>query len=726
MRIRKTIKRRFAWLVVLAMLMGLMPSPTFAYVSDTSGHWAASHIDEMMGMGVIKGYPDGTFKPDKNITRAEFMVMVNTAFGFKDYVSKMYSDVSSSDWFYSAVNVASGAGYITGYSDGTMRPNNPITREEAATMLAKAKGLTGNEEAYMKFSDYMNITWSKSYVGAVSAAAIMSGYPDGSFGPTKSITRAESAVSIHKAMGIKGMDMSSSEMIYDKQGTYGPSEGTETIEKNVVIKVPGVTLQNMIIKGDLTIDKAVGDGDVFLKNVKVEGKTNINGGGANSIHMEDTILTTVIVDKATGDIRIVISGKTVVATVELKSGAKLEESGVTGDGFRNVIMSSDIPKNSKVTLLGEFEDVNIQALSLLVDVPKGLIKNLNVEKGATDTRITLADDVKVIKAIVDAIVKFLGKGTVEVANVNISGVTFEKLPSKVETPSGVEPPKKEDGSTGGDGGSSSSSKKVTAQKLTSATLGMSKGSIQFNYDFYMNGDKLSISKLEDLKLAPYYINFDKSTISLRKGTKQNTVKLSDLTAGTGNYTYFSDFATMKTKFSNFGLTNTNPIQMDLPEEYQLHIESQTSDGSKTIENGTSFTTTWAALSANDQSVIALYADIYALDQTMNSIFPSGLYEWNTSSTAIEFPTQGWASTTTAGASTIEWSNFNISTTTASGLTAQFNYVSTTGAAAGIYDIQKTSTTTSGTINMTFTVKAKVSNSAGYQILDYEFEIKKYL
>lgn len=716
MRIRKTIKRRFAWLVVLAMLMGLMPSPTFAYVSDTSGHWAASHIDEMMGMGIIKGYPDGTFKPDKNITRAEFMVMVNTAFGFKDSVSKMYSDVSTSDWFYSAANVANGAGYITGYSDGTMRPNNPITREEAATMLAKAKGLTGNEEAYMKFSDYMKITWSKSYVGAVSVASIMSGYPDGSFGPTKSITRAESAVSIHKAMGIKGMDMSSSEMIYDKQGTYGPSEGTETIEKNVVIKVPGVTLQNMIIKGDLTIDKEVGDGDVFLKNVKVEGKTNINGGGANSIHMEDTILTTVIVDKATGDIRIVISGKTVVATVELKSGAKLEESGVTGDGFRNVIMSSDIPKNSKVTLLGEFEDVNIQALSLLVDVPKGLIKNLNVEKGATDTRITLADDVKVVKAIVDAIVKFLGKGTVEVANINISGVTFEKLPSKTETPSGVEPPKKDDGSTGGGGGSSSSSSsKITATPLSSGTLNFTKGSIKFNYDFSTTDGSISITNLSELENAPYYIDFINSKVYLKSANKQSSASLSELGFGSGKYTSFVDFDSMIQKFTGFNVTDVKTLE--IPTEYQLDIVSLSSYGGKTVENGTDFTTTWASISADEESVIALYADQYALDKYMDGMFVNG--EFTTSGSTIEFPSVGWA-ITSGGAvtpSAITWSDFSV--TTSSFMTADFT---TTGSFIGIQNINATTTNAS----MTFTVNAVVNNSAGSSMtIPFTFTIKNY-
>lgn len=702
MRIKKNIKRKFAWLVVMAMLLGMLPVPSFAYASDVSGHWAASHIEEMMGMGVIKGYPDGSFKPDKSITRAEFMVMVNTAFGFKDSVSKSYSDVSSSDWFYSAVGIASGAGYISGYSDGTIKPNNSITREEAATMLSKAAGLTGNEDAYMKFSDYMKITWSKSYVGAVSAAGIMSGYPDGSFGPSKSITRAESAVSIHKAMkgGMTKPDMSNV-VVYDKQGTYGPSEGTETIEKDVVIKVPGVTLQNMIIKGDLTIDKEVGDGDVFLKNVKVEGKTNINGGGANSIHMEDTILTTVIVDKATGDIRIVISGKTVVATVELKSGAKLEESGVTGDGFRNVIMGSDIPKNSKVTLLGEFEDVNIQALSLLVDVPKGLIKNLNVEKGATDTRITLSDDVKVVKAIVDAIVKFLGKGTVEVANVNISGVTFEKLPSKTETPSGVEPPKKEDGSTGGGGGSSSSTKYVDATTVSAVGMTFEKGSIKFMYDFSTTSGAITdISKLEG---APYYIDFDASKVYLKgNGISEKYVTFTDLGFGSasGKYTKFDDFSEFIAKFTNFG--------SGIPTEYNVVLKTKTSYNGYTVRGAVDSETGYKAIADMEKQLFGFYADIYSLDQTMSqSIIVT------TTPHVLNLTTNG-AITAQLGTtvSAISWSGL----TTDSAISVSLN--GTTGSAMNItvsdmtgsmgneVILQVTATITNGSYSMTKTYDVK--------------------
>ena len=697
MRIKKNIKRKFAWLVVMAMLLGMLPVPSFAYASDVSGHWAASHIEEMMGMGVIKGYPDGSFKPDKSITRAEFMVMVNTAFGFKDSVSKSYSDVSSSDWFYSAVGIASGAGYISGYSDGTIKPNNSITREEAATMLSKAAGLTGNEDAYMKFSDYMKITWSKSYVGAVSAAGIMSGYPDGSFGPSKSITRAESAVSIHKAMkgGMTKPDMSNV-VVYDKQGTYGPSEGTETIEKDVVIKVPGVTLQNMIIKGDLTIDKEVGDGDVFLKNVKVEGKTNINGGGANSIHMEDTILTTVIVDKATGDIRIVISGKTVVATVELKSGAKLEESGVTGDGFRNVIMGSDIPKNSKVTLLGEFEDVNIQALSLLVDVPKGLIKNLNVEKGATDTRITLADDVKVVKAIVDAIVKFLGKGTVEVANVNISGVTFEKLPSKTETPSGVETPKKEDGSTGGGGGSSSSSNKgsVTATTISAVTLGFTKGSINFDYGFSTTTG--SISNISQLAADPYYIDFDQSKVYLKNGSTEQGVSFTTLGFGTasGTNTSFSDFGNFVTAFSSFG--GTNQSDWKVPAEYKIVVKSKSTDkDGKTVVGGTNYEGTYQTITDAEKQLFGFYADVYALDLEMAQLFPDTGNLITSTPATINLSTQG-AVTLQLGTtvSSIQWSNL---TTSPSLITLNLS-----GATVTVSDVLQTGTIISLSITVDIT------------------------
>ncbi|RIE14813.1 DUF1566 domain-containing protein, partial [Candidatus Cryosericum hinesii] len=180
----------------------LIPANTFAVAaSDISGHWAQVKIQSWIDKGLIKGYPDGTFKPDQNVTRAEFMTLANRAFGYTTVVPITYTDVKAGSWYAPEVAKAKAAGYISGYPDGTMRPENPITREEVATIVARIKNLTSDANAADKYSDASKIgSWSKGQVGAVTSAKIMQGYPDGSFKPQGLMTRAEVVVASDNAL----------------------------------------------------------------------------------------------------------------------------------------------------------------------------------------------------------------------------------------------------------------------------------------------------------------------------------------------------------------------------------------------------------------------------------------------------------------------------------------------------------------------------------------------
>jgi len=89
-----SLKRIVAVLVILCLMFSLIPANTFAVAaSDISGHWAQVKIQSWMDQGLIKGYPDGTFKPDQNVTRAEFMTLANRAFGYTTVVPITYTDV---------------------------------------------------------------------------------------------------------------------------------------------------------------------------------------------------------------------------------------------------------------------------------------------------------------------------------------------------------------------------------------------------------------------------------------------------------------------------------------------------------------------------------------------------------------------------------------------------------------------------------------------------------
>ena len=194
------LKKRIAYIAIFSMMFTLMPISSFAQeASDISGHWAKDKIQSWIDKDMIKGYPDGTFKPDQNITRAEFMSLVNSAFGYTNTTLTSYSDVASNAWYFAIVGKAQAANYITGYPDGTMKPDSMVSREEAATIIARIKNLTSDPSVLSKFSDSTSMKWSKDSINAVSTAKIMKGYPDGTFMPGKFITRAEVVFALDSA-----------------------------------------------------------------------------------------------------------------------------------------------------------------------------------------------------------------------------------------------------------------------------------------------------------------------------------------------------------------------------------------------------------------------------------------------------------------------------------------------------------------------------------------------
>lgn len=190
MKNKKIIK--LFWITMIVVLIPTISLTVHAEVADISGHWAEDVISDWANKGLANGYPDGTFRPNKDISRAEFIKLVNNAFEYTEEKEISFTDVSEDQWFYSTIKVASSSGYIQGYDDGSMRPNKPITREEVATIISRITNLEGREKGVIRFSDAANIGWSKGFVGAVVVEGYMQGYPDGTFMPQKYITRAES------------------------------------------------------------------------------------------------------------------------------------------------------------------------------------------------------------------------------------------------------------------------------------------------------------------------------------------------------------------------------------------------------------------------------------------------------------------------------------------------------------------------------------------------------
>lgn len=159
-------------------------------ITDIDNHWAKSYIQEFLDKGYVNGYGDGTFRPDNSITRAEFIKIVNKVFGFNQKSQDNFKDVSKDKWYYDEVSIAKEAGYINGYEDGTFRPNDEITREEMAKIIATIKGAKGDGKINFKDSDKIS-NWAKPYVDALEDMSVLQGYGNDEFGPKNDTTRAE-------------------------------------------------------------------------------------------------------------------------------------------------------------------------------------------------------------------------------------------------------------------------------------------------------------------------------------------------------------------------------------------------------------------------------------------------------------------------------------------------------------------------------------------------------
>lgn len=174
---------------------------------DVNGHWAKSSIDLLASKLIITGTSNDTFAPSQSITRAEFAALITRSLGLASVNGETtFKDVNGAAWYAGAIRTAAAAGLISGYTDGTFKPGSPITRQEMASVLAKAikftgKTLNAEPSVLAKFNDVASIpAWSKAAITEIAAEGIIQGMNDGSFAPQKLATRAEAATMLEKTL----------------------------------------------------------------------------------------------------------------------------------------------------------------------------------------------------------------------------------------------------------------------------------------------------------------------------------------------------------------------------------------------------------------------------------------------------------------------------------------------------------------------------------------------
>lgn len=181
----------FTKFAVLAKQAMIIPPTNPSVFSDINSHWAKETIESLAGQKIASGYPDGTFRPNQTITRAEFATLLVKALKLQNMGNgRIFSDTSG-HWAKDSIAMAASCGIVSGYDENHFGPDDLITREQMAVMAAKAAKLSAASEE-TGFIDHALISaWARSDVAAAVNNGFMNGYPDHSFKPQGNATRSE-------------------------------------------------------------------------------------------------------------------------------------------------------------------------------------------------------------------------------------------------------------------------------------------------------------------------------------------------------------------------------------------------------------------------------------------------------------------------------------------------------------------------------------------------------
>jgi len=276
-----------------------------ASFSDISDHWAKSWIEEAVKLGFVSGYEDGTFKPDRTVTRAEFSKLLNSALHTENKADLTFTDVKKADWFYAEVQKSVSSGFFSGYENNTFKPNNPIKREEVAKVVSctiTTGDIDGEGATLLK--DYSTIQeWAKSSVNTVYNKGYILGYPTGVYMPAKALTRAEAVKIICDIVE------------------------NENIEHGFNITNYNESYYSAVVVGNLNILDSVGTGNVYIKNVVVLGDIVISAAKVNTVNLSDVKARNIIVKDQNNPVKIVLNDNVTIAKTQLPSVALIQRLG---------------------------------------------------------------------------------------------------------------------------------------------------------------------------------------------------------------------------------------------------------------------------------------------------------------------------------------------------------------------------------------------------------------
>lgn len=431
---RRAWKRRALSLLLAAvMVLGLFPALPAA---QASAHWADPYLSQLMEWGVISQAQSQN--PDRALTRADFMGIVNRAYGYHEPGETPFEDIKETDWFYDDVGIAYNARYIKGTSPTTASPNDPLTRETATTILGRNMMLQESAGEILDFTDARRIsTWAQGTIKSSLEHYLVSGYDDGTFRPQRNVSWGEMASMVTRLIGTPLQEPGE----YSLGGTFG----------NVTITSPGVTLRDTVVSGDLYITGGVGLGGIQLENVTVLGRIIASGTGTSeggaSILLRNVTADELLVDNLQdNEVSLQADGITEIGRTIVRTSAYIEDNTPEGMGLHMISLEGETyPEGEepedweppKLTLAGRIEEVVNRTPGSTVHVGSGTVAKLTVDEAAVDSNVIIDRGAVVNELVLDTGVEVTGEGDIKKLVVNAPDCVVEMLPDEIEIRPGI-------------------------------------------------------------------------------------------------------------------------------------------------------------------------------------------------------------------------------------------------------------------------------------------------
>lgn len=335
-------------LAAAMMLSTAAPGASAASFSDSDGHWGESSIDRWSNSGVLNGI-DNAFNPNASITRGEMATILAEMLGLEERASDTYPDLNGG-WYTDAMLKCAAAGIMTGDDHGQMRPYDSVTGAEIAVILNKALDLSSSRANYPASRAGYVKPWAQSYVDAITSRGIAVGNDGGIFEPMQATSRAAFVSMLDRAVD-----------------TYISSPGSYSADGLTIINTTGtVTLSGTPTSVDITESSA--GANVVLDRANVSGPVNVKGGRIHLTARNATLNDTQV--KGYG-CTISLEGNTNGGTVQLGSGAGSSTVSVASSAQAGQIISD--AASTTINISGEVNNIKLDsgAMSSGVNVRSG-------------------------------------------------------------------------------------------------------------------------------------------------------------------------------------------------------------------------------------------------------------------------------------------------------------------------------------------------------------------